>query len=140
MKLRWQTIILILLVVGGASASAIYFSVKGNVDVIDDEISVSPKSFSIDIARGAHYVKEVTVKNSGGEAEIYFEDVVEGPDKNAIRVSFHAESGESISRSNKLKLSAGTAENPSETVVHVHIDVDNDAPLGAYSIYIHARQ
>ncbi len=139
MKLRWHTIILILLVVGGASASAIYFSVKGNVDVVEGEISVSPSSFSIDIAKGAHYVKEIKVKNSGGEAEIYFEKVVEGPDKNAIDVSFHTQDGDSISSTNKLKLAAGTPDNPSETAINVHIDVDDDAPEGSYSIYISAK-
>ncbi|KUJ94106.1 MAG: hypothetical protein XD40_0700 [Archaeoglobus fulgidus] len=140
MRLRWQTIVLLLLILGGASASAVYFSMKGNIDVIEDAISVSPASFSIDIAKGAHYVKKVKVKNSGGEAEIYFEDIVEGPDKSAIDVSFHTESGESISRSNKLRLPAGTADSPSETVIHVHIDVDDDAPTGRYAIYIHAKQ
>ncbi|MBO8179090.1 MAG: hypothetical protein H0Z19_01195 [Archaeoglobus sp.] len=139
MKLRWHTIILILLVLGGASASAIYFSVKGNVDVVEGEISVSPSSFSIDVAKGSHYVKEIRVKNSGGEAEIYFEEVVEGPDKDAIDVSFHTQSGNSISSSNKLKLAAGTSENPSETVINVHIDVDDNAPAGSYSIYISAK-
>ncbi len=139
MRLRWHTIILLVLAVGGVSASAIYFSMKASVDVIEDEILVSPSSFSIDIAKGAHYVKEIEVKNSGGETEIYFEKVVEGPDKNAIRVSFHTQSGESITSSNKLKLPAGTSDNPSVTAVNVHIDVDDEAPVGSYTIYIHAK-
>ncbi len=140
MKVRWHTILLVLLVLGGASASAIYFSLKGNIDVIESSVEVSPTSFSIEIAKGAYYVKEIKVKNKGSELEIYFEDVVEGPGKDAIDVSFHTQEGATISRSNKLKLPSGTPDNPSETVVNVHIAVDKDAKPGKYSIYIHAKK
>lgn len=139
MRLRWHTIILLVLAVGGVSASAIYFSMKASVDVIENEILVSPSSFSIDIAKGTHYVREIEVENPGEEAEIYFEKVIEGPDKNAIQISFHTESGESITSSNKLKLPSGTSDNPSVTLVHVHIDVKDDAPVGSYKIYIYAK-
>ncbi len=140
MRVRWHIILLVLLVLGGVSASAIYFSLKGSVEVIEDSVDVSPKSFSIDVARGAHYVKEIKVKNRGGEVEIYFEDVVEGPSKDAIDVSFHTQEGDAISSSKKLRLPSGTPDNPSETVVNVHIDIDDDAELGSYTVYIYAKQ
>ena len=140
MRLRWHIIILMLIILAGASASAVYFSLKVSVNVIENEISLSPSSFSINIAKGAHYVRSVKVYNSGGEAEVYFEEVIEGPDRNAIEVSFHTESGDSITTSKKLKLQPGTPDNPSVTVVNVHIDVKKDVPDGSYGIYIYAKR
>jgi len=139
MRLGWQSIVLLLLIIAGVSGATVYFSFKGSVNVIEDYIDVSPSTFSINVAQGAHYVKKVTVKNYGNERQIYFEEVVEGPSNKAIRVSYHTEDGTSIYSSKKLQLPAGTQDNPSIVNVNVHIDVDKSATPGSYSIYVYAR-
>ncbi len=131
--------VLVLLLLAGASAAYIYVSTKVNLEVFATDLDISPQSFSVNIAKGGHYVKQITVKNTGGEKEIYFEEVVEGPNSDAIDITYHTADGEKISSTKKLDVPAGTNENPSEVKVNVHIDVDDDAPEGEYTIYIHAR-
>ncbi len=131
--------VLILLLLAGASGAYIYVSTKVNLDIFTSGLDVSPQSFSVSVAKGQHYVRQITVKNTGKEKEVYFEEVVEGPNGDAVDVTFHTLDGERISSTKKLSIPAGTEENPSEVRVNVHIDVEDDAPDGEYTIYIHAR-
>ncbi|MEN3051517.1 MAG: hypothetical protein ABC596_06910 [Candidatus Methanosuratincola petrocarbonis] len=135
---RLLPVAIFLLLVATGTAAYVYFSFKANVEVFAGEVDVSPGSFSVSVAAGGHYVKTITVKNYGGEKEIYFDEVVEGP-SNAIDVSYHLPDGTSITSSNRLKLPAGSPESPSEVEINVHIDIDDDAEPGEYVIYVAAR-
>lgn len=139
MTLRKFVPLIVLLMLAGASAAYVYFMTKGSIVIFDSSLEVSPESFSVDIAKGGHYVKQITVKNTGAEREIYFEDVIEGVDSKAIDVTYHMTDGTTISSSNKLTVPAGTSDSPAEVKVNVHIDVDEDAPEGEYTVYIQAR-
>jgi uncharacterized membrane protein len=139
---RQLLIYLTLVVVGVAgfvAASKYLFSVTAEINIIEPVLSVSPESFSVDINKGTEFVKQIKIKNTGGEVEIYFEKVIEGPDPDSITVTFHDVYGNSIYSSNKLNIPAGTPDNPSEVTVNVHIEVDDDAILGEYRIYIQAK-
>ncbi len=122
----------------GVGASILY-SIKGTVEVFDSNVTISPQSFSVDVAKGVKYVKQIKVNNSGSSVCVYFEDVVEGPTPGKIDVSYKDEQGNSIYSSKKLCLPEGSKENPSQTRVNVHIDVKKDAAEGKYSIYIFIR-
>ncbi|MET1124821.1 MAG: hypothetical protein ABWW66_06115 [Archaeoglobaceae archaeon] len=135
---RLLPVAIFLLLVATGTAAYVYFSFKAEVEVLEGEVTVSPKSFSVKVATGGHYVKKVTVKNYGSEKEVYFDEVVEGP-SDAVDVSYHLPNGTSITSTNRLKLPAGSSEKPSEVEVNVHIDVDGDAEPGTYVIYVAAR-
>ncbi len=135
---RFSTLLVIILIVG-ASAAYIYTSTKARVEILTAEMDVIPQSFSVSIAKGGHYVKQITIKNTGEEKEVYFEDVVEGPKSDAIDIAFHTLNGSRISSANKLVIPAGTEKDPSIVKVNMHIDVDDDAVEGEYTIYIYAR-
>ena len=128
-----------LLIFGSAAAVVVYFSERVNVEVVGDSMEVSPMTFGVSVAKGGHYVKEITVSNSGDEKQIYFDEVVEGPDSKAVDVTFHRTDGTSISSTNRLTVPAGSSESPSKVKVNVHIDVDDDAPEGEYTVYLMAR-
>ncbi len=140
MKISKQAAVLVyIFLIAGGAAAYIHFSAKGSVDVFSSDVRVSPESFSIDVAKGSHYVRSLKILNSGEGKEIYFETVVEGPDPESIDVSYHLPSGERITASNKLSLPAAT-QNAAEVVVNVHIDVDESAAEGSYTIYILAKE
>ncbi|MDK2876931.1 MAG: hypothetical protein PWQ22_1341 [Archaeoglobaceae archaeon] len=126
------------LVAVGVGAS-VYFHVKGSVDVFEGNITVSPQSFSVDLAKGVEYVKELTVKNYGPQVCVYFEDVVEGPSATKVDVSYKDEYGNSISSGKKLCLPEGSRDQPSNTTANVHLNVKEDAEEGEYNIYIFVR-
>ncbi|WP_230972326.1 DUF4832 domain-containing protein [Archaeoglobus neptunius] len=132
-------ILMLILALAGVSATMVYFSSKITVDILPNDMKVSPSSFSLDIAAGGHYVKKITIKNYGKERRVYFEDTVEGTDPTKIDISYHREDGTSISSSNRLLIPAGNRDNPSEITINVHIDVDEDAPSGSYSIFISSK-
>jgi len=136
---KFVPLILLLILVGVGAAYVLHFTTKGSVEIFDSGLEISPESFSVDIAKGGHYVKEITIRNTGEEKEIYFEDVVEGADSKAIDVTYHTTDGATISSSKKLTVPAGTSDSPAEVIVNVHIDVDEDAPEGEYTVYIQAR-
>ncbi len=131
--------VFVLLLLAGASGAYIYISTKANLEIFTSDLDVSPQSFSVSIAKGGYYIKQITVKNTGSEKEIYFEEVVEGPRGDAVDVTYHTTEGEKISSTKKLRIPAGTDDAPSEIRINVHIDVDDDAPEGEYTIYIYAR-
>ncbi|AEA46512.1 hypothetical protein [Archaeoglobus veneficus] len=137
--MRALAAILVFVVMGTAMAAVYYFSLESDVKVSETNLSVSPGSFSVTVAKGASYVRTVTIENTGESADIYFEKVVEGPDPDAISVSFHDIYGNSISSSNKLNVPAGSDESPSQVKVNVHISVDEDAEEGEYTVYIQAK-
>lgn len=122
----------------GVGAS-IYFNVNGSIEVFNGNITVSPQSFSVDLAKGVEYVKKITVKNYGPEVCVYFEDVVEGPSAKKIDLSYKNEQGNSIYSSKKLCLPEGSSDQPSNTTVNVHISVKDDTEDGKYAIYIFVR-
>ncbi|MDK2795449.1 MAG: hypothetical protein PWQ58_648 [Archaeoglobaceae archaeon] len=126
------------LVALGVGAS-VYFHVKGSVDVFEGNITVSPQSFSVDLAKGVEYVKELTVKNYGPQVCVYFEDVVEGPSATKVDVSYKDEYGNSIYSGKKLCLPEGSRDQPSNTTVNVRLNVKEDAEEGEYNIYIFVR-
>ena len=130
--------LLLLLAIVGSSAAYVYFSVKMTVEVFGANVDVSPKSFSISVAKGGYYVREITVTNYGGEKEIYFEGVVEGPDSDAIDISFHRKDGSKISSRSKLTVPAAN-QTPAEIKVNVHIKVKDDAVNGSYVVYVVAK-
>ncbi|MEM0089087.1 MAG: hypothetical protein QW581_04880 [Archaeoglobaceae archaeon] len=84
-------------------------------------------------------MKQITVKNSGNNVCVYFEDVVEGPTPNKVDVKYKDEQGNAIYSSKKLCLREGSNDNPSVTKVNVHITVDKEASDGKYSVYIFLR-
>jgi len=138
MRKVWILLIYLLLLGIGVGAT-VYFNLKGSVGVFEGNITVSPTSFSVDLAKGVEYVKQITVKNYGPENCIYFEDVVEGPSPKAIDVSYKDTQGNSVYSTKKLCLLKGSQDNPSNTTVNVHIKVDDEALEGSYSIYIFIR-
>lgn len=139
MQYRPWPVLVYLLLVGIGIGATVYFNVKGNVKVVEGNITISPSSFSVNLTKGVEYVKQVVVRNYGAETCVYFEDVVEGPSPKAIDVSYRDEQGRSIYSAKKLCLLSGTAENPSNTTVNVHLEVKDDAKLGDYSVYIFVR-
>ncbi|NOZ81921.1 MAG: hypothetical protein GXO63_02105 [Candidatus Micrarchaeota archaeon] len=129
-----------MLIAAAVGYAAVYlFTVKGTVEVTESTVTPSPSSFSFDASAGTEIVKQIKVKNSGNSTEIYFSYVVEGPDPGSVDVDFTRTDGTVISSRNKLMLPAGTSQNPSETVVNVHVKIDENAPLGEYVIFINAR-
>jgi hypothetical protein len=140
MRLRKIVIVLLYIgLVGAGIGASIYFNIKGDIKVIDSNITVSPQSFSIDLAKGVEYVKQIKVRNYGPEVCVYFEDVIEGPSANKIDVSYKDETGNSIYSSKKLCLPEGNSDKPSNSTVNVHVKVEDDAETGKYSIYIFLR-
>ncbi len=132
-------LLIFLTLVATGAAAYVYFSVKASVTVFESSISISPKSFSVNVAKGGHYVRELTIVNTGGEAEVYFDEIVEGPQSDAIDVSYHRSDGSSITSTNKLLIPAGSEDNPAKVKINVHVSVDEDAAEGEYTIYIIAR-
>lgn len=130
----------LLFLVGGAMAATYHFSLSGSVTVVEGNVTTSPGGFSTDVATDTEYVKEIDVENSGGEIAVYFDDVVQGPDPGNVSVGFSNASGGSISSGNKLTLPAGTVDEPSETTVYVHVDVDEDAEAGEYEVLVQAKE
>lgn len=122
-----------------AIAAVNYFSIDAEVIVTESNLSVSPKSFSIEIPRGQSYTKKIAIENTGKEVEIYFEKVVEGPSPDKISISFHDAYGNSITSSKKLRVPTGSEAFPSKTFVNVHIDASKSAEKGIYKIYIQAK-
>lgn len=140
MRLRKYVIVLIYigLIAIGVGAT-IYFNVKGNIEVFESDITVSPQSFSVDIAKGTEYVKKLTVKNYGPQICVYFDDVVEGPSPDGIDPSYKDAYGKSIYSTNKLCLPEGSKATPSNTTVNVHLKVKEDAKEGKYTVYVFVR-
>ncbi|MCS7119516.1 MAG: hypothetical protein RMH75_06855 [Archaeoglobaceae archaeon] len=134
----WSIAVYIILISVGVGTS-VYFKIRGTVEVFEGNITVSPQSFSVDIAKGTEYVKSITVRNYGKEVSVYFEDVVEGPNPEGIDVSYKDVHGNSIYSSKKLLLPGGTKEKPSNTTVHVHLEVKGSAEIGKYNVYIFVR-
>ncbi len=116
-----------------AVGAVYHFTVKSNVEIVNATLTVSPKTFSLQLSPGCEVVKELKIKNSGDEREIYFEDVVEGENPDSISVYFKTPEGESITQSNKLLIQPS-----SEVTIHIHVKADDDA-RGRYSIYIMAK-
>ncbi|MEM3478258.1 MAG: hypothetical protein QXD49_02885 [Archaeoglobaceae archaeon] len=139
MQMRKLSVVLIYLALIGVGVGAYLFNIKGTIEVFEGSITISPQSFSIDIAKGVEYVKQITVKNSGNNVCVYFEDVVEGPTPNKVDVKYKDEQGNAIYSSKKLCLREGSNDNPSVTKVNVHITVDKEASDGKYSVYIFLR-
>lgn len=139
MRAKLGIVLLYLILVAVGIGATIYFNIKGSVEVIEGNITVSPQSFSVDLAKGVEYIKKITVKNYGPEICVHFEDVVEGPSPNKIDVSYKDENGNSIYSTKKLCLPEGSKDNPSNTTVNVHLDVDKNAEEGEYSVYIFVR-
>jgi len=134
-----KRILVFILLIAIATAVTNYFSFEGEVDVTESKLSVSPKSFIIEIPKGGSYTKKITVENSGNEVKIYFEKIVEGPTPDAISVYFHDVYGNSITSTKKLRIPAGSEAYPAKTVVNVHIDVSKNADSGTYRIYVQAK-
>ncbi|MEM0203131.1 MAG: hypothetical protein QXO16_04015 [Archaeoglobaceae archaeon] len=139
MQMRKLSVVLIYFALIGVGVGAYLFSIKGTIEVFEGNITVSPQSFSVDVAKGVEYVKQIKVNNSGNSVCIYFEDVVEGPTPDKVDVSYKDEQGNSIYSSNKLCLSEGSKDNPSVTKINVHIIVKEEASDGKYSVYIFPR-
>ncbi|MEM2070840.1 MAG: hypothetical protein QXE86_05525 [Archaeoglobaceae archaeon] len=136
MDRKWLSIAIYLCLVAVSVAAYVHYSIAGTVRIFESDISASPSIFSVDLAKGTEYVKQITVKNNGSsQRTIYFEDVVEGPTPDKISVSFKNTLGESIYSSKKLTLDA-----KSEAKVNVHIDVKSDAEDGSYKIYIFVKE
>ncbi len=138
--MRKAVVVSILILVGVAAGAMYHFTLKGNVEVNETELAVSPQSFSVEVRKGATYVKSVTIKNYGEAREIYFEYVVEGPDPESVEVFVNDVYGNRVSSSNKLSVPAGSQNSPSEVEVNVHVEVDEDAQSGEYVIYIMAKE
>lgn len=136
---RLWAVLLYLILVGVGLGATVYFNIKGNIEVVEGNVTISPASFSVDLAKGVEYVKQITVKNYGPQACVYFEEVVEGPSPKEIDVSYKDEQGNSIYSSKKLCIPDGSSDNPSNTTVNVHIHVKENAELGRYSVYIFLR-
>ncbi|MEM0330732.1 MAG: hypothetical protein QXU31_04910 [Archaeoglobaceae archaeon] len=136
---RFWIVLLYVTLIGVGIGATVYFNIKGSVEVLESNITVSPQSFSVDLAKGVEYVKKITVKNFGPEICVYFEDVVEGPSPDKIDVSYKDAYGNSIYSTKKLCLPEGSKDNPSNTAVNVHLDVDKNAETGKYSVYIFVR-
>lgn len=133
-------LLLVLLFSGVALAAVYHFSLEAEITVQEANLTVTPESFTASVSKGATYVREVDIRNTGGDASIYFEYVVEGPDPDSITVSFHDIYGNSITSSNKLSVPAGSQENPAEVAVNVHVKVKDAAAPGEYTIYIQAKE
>jgi len=133
-------LLLVFLLAGVAAGAVYHFTIKGNVEVSESEVEVEPQTFSVEVGKGAVYVREVTIKNYGGEREIYFEYVVEGPEPEAVEVFVNDIYGNRIHSKNRLSLPAGSPENPSEVRVNVHVEVGEEALAGEYTIYIMAKE
>jgi len=134
------SLFLVLLFSGVAMAAIYHFSLEADITVQEANLTVTPESFSASVSKGTTYVRGIDVRNSGGEASIYFEYVVEGPDPDSVSVSFHDINGNTITSSNKLSVPAGSQENPAEITVNVHVKVKDDAVPGEYTIYIQAKE
>ncbi len=132
--------VLVLLLSGVALAAVYYFSIKVDVTVQEANLTVSPESFTASISKGTTYVREVKIRNTGDAASIYFEYVVEGPDPGSITVSFYDAYGNKITSSNRLSVPAGSREDPAEVTLNVHVEVDDEAVPGEYTIYIQAKE
>lgn len=139
MRAKLGIVLLYLILIAVGIGATIYFNIRGSVEVIEGNITVSPQSFSVDLAKGVEYVKKITVKNYGPEICVYFEDVVEGPSPSKIDVRYKDAYGNSIYSTKRLCLPEGSKDNPSNTAVNVHVDVDKNAQIGKYSIYIFVR-
>ncbi|MEM1578669.1 MAG: hypothetical protein QXN34_00755 [Archaeoglobaceae archaeon] len=140
MQMRKLSVVLIYFtLIGVGIGAAILFNIRGTVEVFESDVTISPQSFSIDVAKGVEYVKQITIKNSGTEKCVYFEEVIEGPSPEKIDVSYKDVQGNSVYSSKKLCLPQGTKDVPSETKVNVHIDVRSDAETGKHLIYIFVR-
>ena len=122
-----------------ATAAINYFNIEGEIAVTESKLSVSPKSFNIEVPKGYGYVKKITIENIGKEANIYFEKVIEGPTPDKISIYFHDIHGNSITSSKKLRIPAGSDVYPTKVTVNVHIDVSKDAAEGVYKVYIQAK-
>lgn len=139
MRAKLGVVLLYLLLIAVGIGATVYFNIKGSVEVIEGNITVSPQSFSVDLAKGVEYVKKITVKNSGPEICVYFEDLVEGPSPDKIDVRYKDAYGNSIYSTKKLCLPEGSKDLPSNTAVNVHLDVDKNSENGKYTIYIFVR-
>ena len=139
-NMKRLSLLLVLLFSGVALAAVYHFSIEVDVTVREANLTVSPESFTASISKGTTYVREIEIRNSGGEASIYFEYVVEGPDPDSVSVYFHDVYGNTISSSNKLSVPAGSQESPVEVTVNVHVNVKDDAIPGEYTIYIQAKE
>jgi|Deesub1362A_J573_1020465.scaffolds.fasta_scaffold02897_3 hypothetical protein len=136
---KWLAIYIILVMASSIGVGAIYhFSVKGKLDIVDSDLTVSPASFTATVSRGSEFVKKITVRNAGIEKEIYFESIVQGADPRTVSVSFRTTDGKTISSSNKLSVPAGTSSEPSEVDVYIHIRADESSE-GSYTVYILAK-
>lgn len=142
MKMRRGVLstLLVLLMIGGAGAATYHFSLDGSVTVQQSNVSVSPGGFNADLTTDTEFVKEFDVENTGSAVEVYFDDVLEGPDTDNVSVSFTTTEGDTVHSSDRLHLPAGTESDPSETGVHMHIDVDDDAASGDYDVYVQAKE
>ena len=138
--MKRYSLLLVLLFTGVAMAAVYHFSIEVGVTVQEANLTVSPESFTASISKGATYVREVKIRNSGGPADIYFEYTVEGPDPDSVSVYFHDINGNTISSSNKLLVPAGSQENPAEVTVNVHVKVKDNAVPGEYTVYIQAKE
>ncbi|MCS7130984.1 MAG: hypothetical protein NZ872_06150 [Archaeoglobaceae archaeon] len=137
---RLGIVLLYLTLIAVGIGATIYFNIKGSVEVFEGNITVSPQSFSVDLAKGVEYVKQITVRNHGANVCVYFEDVVEGPTPKEIDVSYKDAQGNSIYSTKKLCLPEGSQSNPSNATVNVHVKVKDTAEVGKYSIYIFVRR
>ena len=138
--MKIKPVFAILILISTVSATIYHFTMQVDVKVTKSDITVTPKSFSVDLKSGTTYVRKITIENRGPEKEIYFQSVVEGPDPNAVDVEIHSMDGKSITPSSKLKIEAGSESSPAEVSVNVHVNVDDDAEEGEYTVYVMVKE
>lgn len=103
MHLRKLGVVLIYFALLGVGVSAgIFFNIRGTVEVFESDVTTSPQIFSVEVAKGVEYVKQITVKNFGAKKCVYFEEVVEEPSPEKIDVRYKDALGNSVYSSKKL--------------------------------------
>jgi len=139
MRSKIAILIYMALVLAGLfSAATYFFTFKTELNVLRNDVSVTPKTHTFSATAGSHHVEQINITNTGKAKDIYFEVTVEGPSPDKIDVSFHRQNGTPITSSNRLHLENGTAT-PYSVLVNVHFEIDEDAEEGKYTVYIDAK-